>query len=723
MRIRTAASIVVLVTALSTLRVPAARAAAEAGPSALAADNPFAAPSTLPYGLPPFDRIRDSDYMPAYQAGMAQELAEVAAIVSTPDPPTFENTVLALERSGRLLDRVRKAFVNLNASNGDEAMRKLETELAPLLAAHQDAIDLNPKLFARLDQLYGERAHLLLDTESFQLLMRQHKGMVRAGAKLPEAAKVRLRAYNAEISTLMAQFRQRLLQASADGAVVADSAAELEGLTQTELGAAADAATARGLKGKWLLALVNTTTQPMLAELRNRALRERLYRAAVNRGVGGSDDTTGIVARLVKLRAERARLLGYPNHAASVLDDETAGTPAAADAMLRQIAPAARAGAEREAATIQKLIDSQAPGGRAGAPLQPWDWDFYSEQVRQAHYDFDEAQIRPYFELERVLRDGVFYAAHELYGLSFRERTDLPMYGPDIRVFEVFDAGDKPLGLYIADFFARDNKQGGAWMDNYVDQSHYFGQQPVIVNNLNVPKPAAAEPVLLSFNDVTGLFHEFGHAMHGMLSDVKYESLAGTRTPRDFVEYPSQYNEMWAREPAVLAHYARHYQTGEPMPASLLQKILAARNFNQGHGYTERLAAAGIGLALHEVTPAQAPAAKDLPAFEQAALRKAGLALRTVPARYHASYFRHVFGDEYSAGYYAYTWSEVLARDTGDWLHRHGGLTRENGEVLRAKILSRGRTQEPSELFREFYGREPDVGPLLDYYGLSLPAH
>jgi peptidyl-dipeptidase Dcp len=718
MRVRTAVSIVALITAL----VPTAIAAAEAAPPALAADNPFAAPSTLPFGLPPFDRIKDGDFMPAYRAGMAQQLAEVATIVANPEAPTFDNTVLAFERSGRLLDRIEKAFINLNASNGDEAMRKIETELAPLLAAHHDAIDLNPGLFARLDQLYRERAHLLLDAESLQLLMRQHKIMVRAGAKLPEAAKVRLRAHNAEISTLMAQFRQRLLKASADGGVVVDNAAELEGLSPAELSAAADAAAARGLKGKWLLVLVNTTTQPMLAELRNRALRERLYRAAVTRGVGGSDDTTAIAARLVKVRAERAHLLGYPNHAASVLDDETAGTPAAADAMLRQIAPAARAGAEREAATIQKLIDSQAPGGHGGARLQPWDWDFYSEQVRKAHYDFDEAEIRPYFELNRVLQDGVFYAAHELYGLSFKERTDLPVYGPDVRVFEVSDANGKPVGLFIADYFARENKQGGAWMDNYVDQSHYFGQQPVIVNNLNVPKPPPGEPVLLSFDDVTGMFHEFGHAMHGMLSDVQYQSLSGTRTPRDFVEYPSQYNEMWAREPAVLAHYARHYKTGEPMPASLLQKILAAQNFNQGYAYTERLAAAAIDLALHEVTPAQAPAAKDLPAFEQAALGKAGLALRSVPPRYHAWYFRHIFGDEYSAGYYAYTWSEVLARDTGDWLHRHGGLTRENGEILRSRILSRGRTQEPSELFRAFYGREPDVGPLLDYYGLSLPA-
>ncbi len=718
MRIRTAALFVALTSAL----VPAASAAGAAAPPALSADNPFAAPSTLPYGLPPFDRIKDGDFMPAYQAGMAQQLAEVAAIVANPDPPTFENTALALESSGRLLDRVEKAFVNLNASNGDEAMRKLETELAPLLAAHHDAIGLDLKLFARLDRLYGERAHLPLDAESLQLLVRQHKEMVLAGAQLPEAAKVRLRAYNSEISTLMAQFRQRLLKASADGAVVVDSAAELDGLSPAELSAAADAASARGLKGKWLLVLVNTTTQPLLAELRNRAVRERLYRASVSRGVGGSDDTTVIVARLVKLRAERAHLLGYPNHAASVLDDETAGTPAAADAMLRQIAPAARAGAEREAATIQKLIDSQAAGGHAGARLQPWDWDFYSEQVRKAHYDFDEAEIRPYFELNRVLQDGVFYAAHELYGLNFKERTDLPVYGPDVRVFEVSDANGKPVGLFIADYFARENKQGGAWMDNYLDQSHYFAQLPVIVNNLNVPKPPPGEPVLLSFDDVTGMFHEFGHAMHGMLSDVNYESLSGTRTPRDFVEYPSQYNEMWAREPAVLAHYARHYKTGEPMPASLLHKILAAQNFNQGYSYTERLAAAAIDLALHEVSPAQAPAAKDLPAFEQAALHKAGLDLRTVPPRYHASYFRHIFGDEYSAGYYAYTWSGVLARDTGDWLHRHGGMTRENGEILRARILSRGRTQEPSELFRAFYGREPDVGPLLDYYGLSLPV-
>ena len=686
----------------------------------LAADNPFAAPSTLPFGLPPFDRIKDADFLPAYEAGMAEQLREVAAIAANSAVPTFENTSLALERCGRTLDRVRSAFINLNASNSDEAMQKLETELAPRLAAHQDAIDLNTALFARLERLYTERAELLLDAESLQLLTRQHLRMVRAGAKLPEASKVKLRADNAEISTLMARFRQSLLKATNDGAVIVDHAEELEGLSADQISAAADAASTRGLKGKWALVLINTTTQPFLAQLTHRALRERLYRASVNRANSGPNDNTQTIARLLRVRAERAKLLGYPNHAASVLDDETAKTPAAADAMLRQLAPAARAGAMREAAVIQRLIDEQAAkAGQHSQALQPWDWDFYAEQVRKSAYDFDETEVKPYFELNRVLNDGVFYAAHELFGMTFKERTDLPLYGADVRIFEVTDVDGKPLALFIADYFARSNKQGGAWMDNYTDQSRLLGQLPVIVNNLNIPKPPAGQPVLLTFDEVTTMFHEMGHALHGMLSNVEYQSLSGTRTPRDFVEYPSQYNEMWAREPTVLAHYARHYQSGEPLPDALLQKVIAAQKFNQGYAYTERLAAAVIDLAMHEVTPQQAPKPQQLAAFEQAALRKAGLALATVPPRYHATYFRHVFGDEYSAGYYAYTWSEVLARDTGAWLHQHGGLTRANGAILREKILSRGRTQEPSVLFKQFYGRDPEVGPLLEYYGLG----
>ena len=700
--------------------VTAVAATAAQPPLALPADNPFAAPSKLPYDMPAFDRIKDSDFLPAFEAGMAEQLREVRSITANPAAPNFENTSLALERSGQLLIRVRETFGNLNASNSDDALDKLDGEIQPRLAAHKDAINLDRALFARIDALYRARKHLLLDSESYQLLMRQHHIMVSAGAQLPEAAKERLRQSNTEIAGLMARFRLSLLKANNDGAVVVDSAVELDGLTPAEIAAAADAATARGLQGKWLLVLVNTTTQPFLAELTNRPLRERLYRAAVNRGNGGANDTTATIARLLRVRAERAQILGFKNHAAAALDEETAGTPAAADAMLRQLTPAFRAGAEREAVVLQKFIDLQAAAaGRKPDQLQPWDWDFYAALVRKASYDYDEAEARPYFELNRVLQDGVFYAAHELYGLTFRERSDLPVYHPDVRVFEVFDADNKPLALFVADYFARSNKQGGAWMDNYVDQSRLFRQLPVIANNVNVPKPPAGEPALLSFDEVNSLFHEMGHALHGMLSDVQYRSLSGTLTPNDFVEYPSQFNEMWLREPVVLAHYARHYRTGAPIPEALLKKIIAAQNFNKGYAFTERLGASVIDMALHEVTAAQAPGAGDIGAFEQAALRKAGLALATVPPRYHASYFRHIFGDDYSAGYYAYIWAEVLARDTGEWMHRHGGLTRANGEVLREQILSRGRTQEPSVLFQNFYGREPEVGPLLAYYGLG----
>jgi peptidyl-dipeptidase Dcp len=729
MRITSAAWTAIATYALS---LPAAAAATPAAATntagatappiapALPAENPFATPSTLPYGMPAFDRIKDGDFLPAFEAGMAEQLREVKAITGNPAPPNFDNTSLALERSGALLTRVRATFTNLNASNSDDALDRLDGEIQPRLAAHKDAINLDPALYARIDALYRNREHLLLDPESYQLLMRQHRIMVSAGAQLPEAAKARLRDCNAEIAQLMARFRLGLLKAANDSVVVVDDVQQLDGLSTTEIAAAATAATQRGLQGKWVLVLINTTTQPFLAELRNRALRERLYRASVNRGNGGPDDTTATIARLLRVRAERARILGFPNHAAAVLAEETAGTPAAVESMLRGLTPAVRAGAEREAVVLQKFIDQQAAAaGRASEKLQPWDWDFYAAQVRKASYDYDEAEARPYFELNHVLNDGVFYAAHELYGLSFRERTDLPVYHPDVRVFEVFDADGKPLALFLADYFARANKQGGAWMDNFVDQSQLLGQLPVIVNNVNIAKPPAGEPVLLSFDEVNSLFHEMGHALHGLLSNVRYRSLSGTLTPNDFVEYPSQFNEMWLREPAVLAHYARHYQTGAPIPAALLQRILAAVKFNQGYVVLERLEAATIDLALHEVTPDQAPAAQDIAAFEQAALRRAGLAFEPVPPRYHASYFRHVFGDEYSAGYYAYTWAEVLARDTGAWMHQHGGLTRANGAVLRDKILSRGRTREPRELFRDFYGREPEVGPLLEYYGLG----
>ena len=698
----------------------AAAATKEAGTTPMAADNPFARPSPLPFEMPPFDRIHDADYAPAFEAGMREQLREVAAIAHNPKPPSFENTIVALERSGRLLDRVGNVFYNLNSCNTDPEMQKVDTDLAPKIAAHNDAIFLDAALWARVAALYDERASLNLDPESLQLLARYHTQFVRAGARLSAPEQKRLRAINEEISTLTTRFRQNVLKATADGAVVVDKVADLDGLSAVQIGAAAQAAADRGLKDKWVIALQNTTNQPLLASLTQRELRERIYRASIGRGLSGATDNRDIIAQLVKLRAERARLLGYADHAAYVLEDESAGNPAAVADMIRQVAPAALQRARAEAADIQKLIDAQAAArGGPSFTLQPWDWSFYAEQVRKAHYDFDQAQVAPYFELERVLRDGLFYAAHELYGLTFRERKDLPVYQPDVRVFEVADADGKPLALFIADYFARDNKQGGAWMNSYVSQSKLLDQRPVVANHLNIPKPQPGQPVLLTFDEVTGMFHEFGHAIHGMLSDVRYPYLSGTAVPRDFVEYPSQYNEMWAREPKVVAHYANDYRSGAPMPPELLAKVLAAQKFNQGYATLEYIEAAQVDLAWHLIDVAQAPAAAAVPGFEAAALKDAGLDYSPIQPRYHSGYFSHIFAGGYSAGYYAYLWSEVLARDTGQWFHTHGGLTRANGDTLRRTVLSRGRTDDPRVLFRNFYGRAPEIGPLLEYRGLA----
>jgi peptidyl-dipeptidase Dcp len=692
----------------------------EAGTPPMAADNPFARPSPLPYEMPPFDKIGDADYAPAFEAGMRDQLKEVAAIAHDPRPATFENTIVALERSGRLLDRVGSVFSNLNSCNTDREMQQVETAMAPKLAAHNDAIFLDAALWARVDALYGRRDSLKLDPESLQLLTRYHTQFVRAGAQLSAADQQRLRAINEEISTLTTRFRQNVLKATADGAVVVEKVSDLDGLTAVQIGAAAQAAAARGLKDRWVIALQNTTNQPLLASLTNRDLRERIYRASVGRGLSGATDNREVIAQVVKLRAERARLLGYPDHAAYVLEDESAGNPAAVSDMIRQVAPAALKRAREEAADIQKLIEAQAAArGVPSFTLQPWDWSFYAEQVRKAHYDFDQAQVAPYFELERVMRDGLFYAAHELYGLSFKERRDLPVYQSDVRVFEVSDTDGKPLALFLADYFARDNKQGGAWMNSYVSQSKLLGQRPVVANHLNIPKPQPGQPVLLTFDEVTGMFHEFGHAIHGMLSNVRYPLLSGTAVPRDFVEYPSQYNEMWAREPKVVAHYANDYRSGAPMPAELLAKVLAAQKFNQGYATLEYLEAAQVDLAWHLINTAQAPPAASVPGFEAAALRDAGLEYAPVQPRYHSGYFSHVFAGGYSAGYYAYLWSEVLARDTGQWFHQHGGLTRENGDTLRRTVLSRGRSDDPQVLFRNFYGHAPEIGPLLEYRGLA----
>ena len=686
-------------------------------------DNPFLHPSTLPYRLPPFDKIKDADYVPAFEAGMREHRKEVETIAHNPAPATFDNTIVALERSGQLLERVNTVFSNLNASNSDPEMDKIDTEMTPKLTAHDDAILLDGALFARVDALFQKRATLKLDPESLQLLERYHVMFVRAGARLSDADKAKLRTLNESISSLMTQFKQNVLKSSKEGAVVVDSVAELDGLSPEQVGAAERAAAERNLQGKYLITLQNTTNQPPLARLKNRALRERIYKASIERSNGGDADNNAIIAKMVKLRAERAKLLGYPNHAAYQLEDESAATPTAVRDILTHLVPAALSSAEHDAAQMQKIIDAEAARNHTMPfKLQPWDWAYYAEALRKARYDFDESQVAPYFELDHVLHDGVFYAANKLYGLTFKERKDLPVYQADVRVFEVFDRDGAPLALFLADYFARDNKRGGAWMDNLVRQSRLFGLKPVVTNTLNIPKPQPGRPALLTFDEVTTVFHEFGHAIHGMLSNVHYPLLSGTNVPRDFVEFPSQYNEMWAREPAVLANFAKHYQTGAPMPQDLLNKVLTAQKFNQGYATTEYLAAALMDQEWHLINPAQAPTAAEVPGFEAAALRKNGIDYAAVQPRYHSDYFLHIFAGGYAAGYYAYLWSEVLARDTGQWMHQHGGLTRANGDFLRDKILSRGRTEDPQAMFKSFYGHDPDIGPLIEYRGLTLPG-
>jgi peptidyl-dipeptidase Dcp len=683
-------------------------------------ENPLLQLSPLPYHMPQFDRIKVTDYVPAFSTAMREQLREVAAITHNSAPPDFGNTIVALDRSGQSLLRVGWIFDELNTNNTTPEMQKIDTEMAPKRSAHKDAVNLDRALWQRVDAVYQKRAALKLDRESRQLLERWHARLVRAGARLGDKEQARLRDLNAQIASLGSRFGQNVLKATADGAVAVDSTTDLDGLSAADVSAAAQAAEARGLKGKWLITLQNTTQQPVLAHLTNRALRERIFKASVQRCFGGDADNTAVLTQIVRLRAERAALLGYDSHAAYALEDESAGTPTAARELLAQIVPVALARAKADAMELQKLIDADAAAHHSASfALQPWDWQFYAEQLRKARYNFDQAEVAPYFELNRVVADGVFYAAHELYGLSFKERKDLPVYQPDVRVFEVFDSDGKGMGILIADYFARDNKQGGAWMNAYLEQSRLLGLKAVVSNNLNIAKPAPGQPVLLSFDEVTTLFHEFGHALHGLLSDVEYPSLSGTETPPDFVEYPSQYNEMWARGPRVGAHFAHHYQTGAPMPQELLARVLAAQRFDVGYATTEYTAAALLDLAWYSLHASQVPAAADVATFEATALKDAGVDFPPVPPRYHSPYFSHIFNSDYSAGYYAYLWSEVLARDTGAWLHAHGGLTRANGDYLRKQVLSRGRSAEPLDLFRRFYGSGPEIGPLLEYRGLT----
>ncbi|HEY4217446.1 MAG TPA: M3 family metallopeptidase [Gemmatimonadaceae bacterium] len=677
-------------------------------------DNPFYGPSTLPFGAPHFDRIQDGDYQPAIEEGMRQQLVEVSAIADEAAPPTFENTIAALERSGELLTRVLKVFGGLTSANTNDTLQAVQSEEAPKLAAHSDAIYLNDTLFKRVKQLYDTREKLGLTPEQSFLIYRYHLDFVRAGAQLGEADKTRLRSLNQEESTLATEFQNHLLAANRDGALVVADEAELQGFSDADLTAAADAAGERKLAGHWVLPLQNTTQQPVQVTLDRRDTRQRLFEASIHRADrDGANDTRAIVQRLAQIRAERAKLLGYSSAAAFVLDDQMAKTPAAAIKLLTDIGTAAIAKAHSEAARIQTLIDAQ----QGGFTLAPWDWQFYAEQVRKAEYDIDESQTKPYFELDRVLHDGVFYAATQLFGITFKERTDIPVYQPDVRVFEVFDAGGEELALFYGDFFKRDNKNGGAWMDSFVDQSRLLGTKPIICNTANFTKPPVGQPALLSFDDVNTMFHEFGHALHGMLSNVEYPMLTGTNVPRDFVEFPSQFNEHWALDPTVFANYARHYQTGAPMPPALVDKIKKSQTFNQGFALTEYISAALIDMAWHTLPPG-APV-QNVDALQTAALDRYHMDVRSVPSRYMSTYFAHIWSGGYGAGYYAYLWAEVLDHDAYAWFTEQGGLTRANGQRYRDMILSRGGTEDAATLYRAFRGRDPSVEPLLIKRGLA----
>ncbi|MFL6577515.1 MAG: M3 family metallopeptidase [Povalibacter sp.] len=709
----------------STSAAPGAAAGAATADNPLA-NNPLMTRSTLPYEVPPFDKIRNEHFGPAIEAGMIEQKREIEAIATNKSPPTFANTIVALERSGQTLTRASSVFYNLTSSNTNPELEALQADLAPKLSAHSDSIYLNPDLFGRVSQLHEQRASLDLDPEARRLLERYYINFVRAGAKLSDGDKTRLRELNEKLSSLTTQFSQTVLKGVNAAAVVFDDVKELDGLPEEQIATAAEAAKSRKLEGKWVIALLNTTGQPPLAQLKNRASRERIYKTSLARGWGGEFDTTGLIAQIAALRAERAALLGYPTHAAYVTEDETALTPQAVNKMLAQLAPPAVANTRAEAAEIQKVIDQQAKAnGTESFKLAPWDWDFYAEQVRAAKYSYDESQVRPYFEMNRVLIDGVLFAAHELYGITFKERKDLPVYQPDVRAFELWNADGSPLGLFLVDWYARDNKRGGAWMNTFVDQSRLFGTRTVAVNNLNIPKPPEGQPTLLTFDEVTTAFHEFGHALHGLFSDVHYPQFSGTNVPRDFVEFPSQYNEMWATDPRVLANYARHYQTGEPMPKALMDKVLAATKFNQGFTTTEYLEAALLDQAWHQLPPGKTPSADQAAAFEANALKQAGVEIDAVPPRYRSTYFSHIFANSigYSAGYYAYIWSDVLARDTQHWFKTHGGLKRTNGDQLRSKILSKGFSVDSLTIFKDFYGKAPDIEPLLEARGLKTAAH
>jgi len=676
--------------------------------------NPFYQASTLPLQFPPFNEINGDHFAPAFAKGMAEQLREIDQIASNPDTPTLENTLEAMERSGQILSRVARVFYALASANTNDDIEAVRTDIAPKMSAHSDAILLNSDLFARIKQL-KESDKQALSPEAVRLIDETYKDFVAAGALLSDADKESLKKINAELASLQTVFSQNVLNEVNNKAIVVDNVDELAGLSDAQIAAAKQAADDRDLNGKYVLALLNTSQQPTMSQLKNRKLRERILNVSLGRGnSGGEFDNRAVLTKVMKLRAERAQLLGYSNHAAYSLDKQTAKTTAAVNQRLATLAPAAVANAKKEAADLQAVIDAEGSEFKLAA----WDWTYYTEKVRSARFDFDRSQLKPYLEMNNVLVNGVFYTAEKLYGLSFKLRPDLPTYHPDVAVWEVFNADGSTLALFVQDFYARESKRGGAWMNSYVLQSKLLGIKPVVANHMNVTKPTQGEPTLLTWSEVNTLFHEFGHALHGMFSEVRYPSFSGTSVPRDFVEYPSQVNEMWADWPEILANYAVHHETGEPMPKELLDKVLATAKFNQGYATTEYLAASLLDQAWHQLNPEQVPDADGLLAFEQQALSNAGVNLDVVPPRYRSTYFSHIMGG-YSAGYYSYIWSEVLDADSVEWFKEQGGLTRKNGDYFRKTLLSKGGSEDALTLFKTFRGAEPNIQPLLERRGLN----
>lgn len=677
--------------------------------------NPFYEESPLYLNYPRFDRIQDAHYLPAFERGMEEELEEIEAIVTQPGQPSFDNTILALELTGQLLDRVARVFYAISSAHTNDEIRALEQQLAPQLAGHEDNILLNRDLFERVGIIYEKRDDLGLEPESMRLLEKYYTEFVRGGAALSVPEQQHMKELNAEIASFETLYSQNILSEVNDLAVIVDTEEELTGLDQALITAAREEAAARDLDGKYVLPLLNTSSQPALASLQNRALREIIHRISLSRGSRGGDfDNTEVLSNVLRLRAERAQLLGYDNHAHFILEDRTAQTVAAVNNRLAELTTPALANVNREAVDLQQMIydDGQ------DFELASWDWDFYTEKLRLARYDFDAKELRPYFELNNVLLKGVFFAAEQLYGITLKEQISLPVYQEDVRVFEVYDTTGTTLAIFIADFYARPTKRGGAWMNSYVSQSNLLNTRPIVANHLNITKPPEGEVTLLTFDEVTTMFHEFGHALHGMFSAVEYPYFSGTSVPRDFVEYPSQVNEMWAIWPEVLANYAIHHETGQSMPQELLEKVLSTQTFNQGFATTEYLAASILDQALHQLTPEEIPVGDEIMEFERSTFEGAGIVLDSVPPRYRSTYFNHIMGG-YHAGYYSYIWSEVLDADSVDWFKENGGLTRENGDHFRQTLLSRGGADDAMTLFRKFRGRDPDITPLLERRGLN----